>query len=70
VDSARHSFSCLSHDHEHKRDLKKKKVKKDTCFGKSNKSSKKHAVSESTESMDSNSDSDSLNLPKKRGVQI
>jgi hypothetical protein len=22
-------FSCLSHDHEHKRDLKKKKVKKD-----------------------------------------
>jgi hypothetical protein len=50
-------FSCLSHDHEHKRDLKKKKVKKDTCFGKSNKSSKKHAVSESTESVDSNSDS-------------
>jgi hypothetical protein len=32
-------FSCLSHDHEQKRDLKKKKVKKDTFFGKSNKSS-------------------------------
>ena len=54
-------FSCLSHEHEHKRDLKKKKVKKDTCFGKSNNSSKKHAVSESTESVDSNSDSDSSN---------
>ena len=54
-------FSCLSHDHEQKRDLKKEKVKKDTFFGKSNKSSKKHAVSESTESMDSNSDSDSSN---------
>jgi hypothetical protein len=25
-------FSRLSHDHEQKRDLKKKKVKKDTCF--------------------------------------
>ena len=34
-------FSRLSHDHEQKRDLKKKKVKKDTFFGKSNKSSKK-----------------------------
>jgi hypothetical protein len=33
-------FSCLSHDHGQKRDLKKKKVKKDTFFGKSNKSSK------------------------------
>ena len=54
-------FSCLSHDHGQKRDLKKKKVKKDTFFGKSNKSSKKQFVSESTESMDSNSDSDSSN---------
>jgi hypothetical protein len=34
-------FSCLSHDHGQKRDLKKKKVKKDTFFGKCNKSSKK-----------------------------
>lgn len=33
-------FSCVSHNHEHKRDLKKKKVKKDTFFGKSNKSAK------------------------------
>jgi hypothetical protein len=40
---------------------KRKKVKKDTFFGKSNKSSKEQAVSESTESMDSNSDSDSSN---------
>ena len=54
-------FSRLSHDHEQKRDLKKKKVKKHSFFGKSNKSSTKHAVSESTESMDSNSDSDSSN---------
>jgi hypothetical protein len=60
-------FSCLSHDHEQKRDLKKEKVKKDTFFGKSNKSSKKHAVSESTESMDSNSDSDSSNTSESDG---
>jgi hypothetical protein len=47
--------------------LKKEKVKKDTFFGKSNKSSKKHAVSESTKSMDSNSDSDSSNTSESDG---
>ena len=57
----------MSHDHGQKRDLKKKKVKKDTFFGKSNKSSKKHAVSESTKSMDSNSDSDSSNTSESDG---
>jgi hypothetical protein len=35
--------------------------------GKSNKSSKKHAVSESTKSMDSNSDSDSSNTSESDG---